>query len=168
MSRDGMDPDEEAQKADGDRHYGGIDGDVDEDDPNAGQYVNYQVGFEYEQPKEALERRGWGLHVLAYFGVGVKGVGKTELRKSVEYSQNEANEIAVYIDMIKITGTINVRLLLSATPPFCRNATISFPTLPHFDISAKPLIKSAFNAMGLPGMRSYGMWVVIESGIRAD
>jgi hypothetical protein len=85
MSRDGIDPDEEAQKADGDRHYGGTDGDVDEDDPNAGQYVNYQVGFEYEQPKEALERRGWGLHVLAYFGVGVKGVGKTELRKSVDH-----------------------------------------------------------------------------------
>jgi len=70
--------------------------------------------------------------------------------------------------MIKITGTINVRLLLSATPPFCRNATISFPTLPHFDISAKPLIKSAFNAMGLPGMRSYGMHIALVREHPAD
>lgn len=69
--------------------------------------------------------------------------------------------------MIKITGTVNVRLLLSATPPFCRNATISFPQLPHFDISAKPLIKSAFNAMGLPGMRSYGK-IIFLSSVRAD
>jgi len=83
MPRDGTDPDEEAQKSDGDRHYGGPDGDVDEDDPNAGQYVNYQVGFEYEQPKEAVKQRGWGLHVLAYFGVGLKGVGATELRESI-------------------------------------------------------------------------------------
>jgi len=65
--------------------------------------------------------------------------------------------------MIKITGTVNARLLLSATPPFCRNATISFPQLPHFDISAKPLIKSAFNAMGLPGMRSYGQIIFLSS-----
>jgi hypothetical protein len=62
--RDGDDPVAEAQKQDGSRHVGGPDGDVDEDDPNAGQYVNYQVGFEYQQPKEAHERRGWGLHVL--------------------------------------------------------------------------------------------------------
>jgi Ca2+-dependent lipid-binding protein len=67
-----------------------------------------------------------------------------------------AETSAIYIDMIKITGTINVRLLLSATPPFVRNATISFPKLPFFDISAKPLVRNAFNAMGLPGMRSYG------------
>lgn len=80
-SRDGLDPEAEAQKEDGDRHFGGVEGDVDEDDPNAGQYVNYQVGFEYEQPKEALKRRGWGLHVLAFFGVGLKGVGNTELRE---------------------------------------------------------------------------------------
>jgi hypothetical protein len=64
VPRDGMNPDAEAQMPDGDRHYGGVEGDVEEDDPNAGQYVNYQVGFEYEQPKEALNRRGWGLHVL--------------------------------------------------------------------------------------------------------
>jgi Ca2+-dependent lipid-binding protein len=70
-----------------------------------------------------------------------------------------ANAVAIYIDMLKITGTINVRLLLSATPPFVRNATISFPKLPYFEISAKPLIRSAFNAMGLPGMRSYGVYL---------
>lgn len=58
--------------------------------------------------------------------------------------------------MVRIKGTINLRLLLSATPPFVRSATFSFPKLPYFEISAKPLIRSAFNAMGLPGMRSYG------------
>lgn len=67
-----------------------------------------------------------------------------------------ADAIAVYIDIVRVKGTINLRLLLSATPPFVRSATFSFPKLPHFDISAKPLIKSAFNAMELPGMRSYG------------
>jgi len=76
-----------------------------------------------------------------------------------------AEPLAIYIDMIKITGTINVRLLLSATPPFVRNATISFPKLPYFEISAKPLIRSAFNAMGLPGMRSYGEFIFIFRSI---
>ena len=56
VSRDGNDPHTEAQKPDGRRDVGGPDGDIEEDDPNSGQYVNYQVGFEYEQPKEALER----------------------------------------------------------------------------------------------------------------
>jgi hypothetical protein len=67
--RDGNDPYAEAQKPDGVRDVGGPDGDIEEDDPNSGQYVNYQIGFEYEQPKEALERRGWGLHVLVRLDV---------------------------------------------------------------------------------------------------
>lgn len=72
VSRDGNDPFAEAQKPDGRRNVGGPDGDVEEDDPNSGQYVNYQVGFEYEQPKEALERRGWGLHVLVRYCVRLR------------------------------------------------------------------------------------------------
>lgn len=116
-------------------------GELDEDDPLGGQYVNFQVGFEYKRP-EHTKRKGYGLHVLGYFGVGVKGLGRTEL--------------PVYIDMLGIKGTINLRLLLSATPPFARTATVSFPRLPEFDISAKPLIRSAFNAMSLPGMKPFG------------
>jgi len=36
---------------------------AEEDDPNAGQYVNYQVGFEYKRT-ETTKKKGWGLHVL--------------------------------------------------------------------------------------------------------
>ncbi len=77
----------------------------------------------------------------AYFGVGVKGVGKAE--------------IPVYVDLISLKGTVNLRALLSATPPFVRTATISLPSLPDFDISAQPLKLGTFNAMKLPGMKSY-------------
>lgn len=118
-----------------------VDDELDEDNPLTGQYVNFQVGFEYHR-RETTKRKGYGLHVLAYFGVGVKGIGKTEL--------------PVYIDMLSIKGTLNIRLLLSANPPFARTATISFPRLPEFDISAKPLTRSTFNAMHLPGMKPYG------------
>jgi Ca2+-dependent lipid-binding protein len=61
----------------------------------------------------------------------------------------------VYIDVLSIKGTLNLRLLLSATPPFVRTATFSFVTLPEFDISAKPLRQGAFNAMDLPGMKTF-------------
>jgi hypothetical protein len=118
-----------------------VDDEMDEDNPLTGQYVNYQVGFEYHR-RDSTKRKGYGLHVLAYFGVGVKGIGKTEL--------------PVYVDMLSIKGTLNIRLLLSANPPFARTATISFPRLPEFDISAKPLTRSTFNAMQLPGMKPYG------------
>jgi hypothetical protein len=40
-----------------------IDGRGEDQDENAGQYVNYQVGFEYKRT-ELAKRRGWGLHVL--------------------------------------------------------------------------------------------------------
>lgn len=57
-------PGEEAQVPDGDRVVGGNGEDaVEQDDPNAGQYVNYQVGFEYRRT-ESTEKKGWGLHVL--------------------------------------------------------------------------------------------------------
>ena len=77
----------------------------------------------------------------AYFGWGIKGVGHSE--------------IPVYIDMLEIRGTLNVRLLLAPTPPFVRTATFSFTRLPYFDISAAPLKKGAFNAMELPGMKTF-------------
>lgn len=64
VHRDGTDPASEARKADGARTMGGPDEEIEEDDPNSGQYVNYQVGFEYEQSKEASKKRGYGLHVL--------------------------------------------------------------------------------------------------------
>lgn len=62
--RDARDPDLEATKPDGERAVGGEGGETEQDDPNSGQYVNYQIGFEYQQPKKASEKRGWGLHVL--------------------------------------------------------------------------------------------------------
>ncbi|OCF61231.1 hypothetical protein L486_00877 [Kwoniella mangroviensis CBS 10435] len=113
---------------------------MNEDDPNAGQYVNYQVGFEYRRSRDA-EKKGRGLHCLAYFGWGIKGVA--------------GSEIPVYIDVLSIKGIVNLRLLLSATPPFVRTGTFSFPKLPEYDVSAQPLKKGAFNAMELPGMKQY-------------
>ncbi|WWC91590.1 uncharacterized protein L201_006536 [Kwoniella dendrophila CBS 6074] len=133
---------EPPKEVNGDSKHGGHDedDDLDEDDPNAGQYVNYQVGFEYKRSKDA-EKKGRGLHVLAYFGWGIKGVA--------------GSEIPVYIDVISIKGTVNLRLLLSATPPFIRTGTFSFPRLPEYDVSAHPLKKGTFNAMELPGMKQY-------------
>ncbi|ORY26686.1 hypothetical protein BCR39DRAFT_540429 [Naematelia encephala] len=139
-SRSGKSAGEAAQTEDGERVRGGLGGDKEEDDPDAGQYVNFQIGFEYKRT-ESTRRRGWGLHMLAYFGWGVKGVG--------------TSEIPVYIDVISFSGMVNIRLLLSATPPFVRTGIVSLPRLPEFDISAKPLVKAAFNAMELPGMKSY-------------
>ncbi|OCF32225.1 hypothetical protein I316_06139 [Kwoniella heveanensis BCC8398] len=136
------------QVQDGERQAGGDgENDMDEDDPNAGQYVNYQIGFEYKRDHDA-ERKGRGLHCLAYFGWGVKGIGKSE--------------IPVYIDVLSIKGTVNVRLLLSATPPFVRTGTFSFPSLPEYDVSAQPLKKGAFNAMELPGMKQYVKQSIME------
>lgn len=61
----GDDPDVEKHKEDGDRTRGGaqMDEELNEDDPNTGHYVNYQVGFEYQRPEQA-KKQGWGLHML--------------------------------------------------------------------------------------------------------
>ncbi|WVQ84921.1 hypothetical protein IAT38_007084 [Cryptococcus sp. DSM 104549] len=140
-SRSGAVPEDEASKPDGARYRGGWGGsETEEEDPDAGQYVNYQVGFEYKRGEEAM-RKGRGLHVLAYFGIGVKGIGKAE--------------VPVYIDVLHIKGTMNLRLLLSSTPPFVRTGTFSFPSLPEYDVSANPLKRGSFNAMDLPLMKSY-------------
>ncbi|WVR07786.1 hypothetical protein IAU60_004829 [Kwoniella sp. DSM 27419] len=139
--RPGDDADIGSKVSDGERNAGGDgDDDLDEDDPNAGQYVNYQVGFEYKRNQDA-QKKGRGIHVLAYFGWGVKGIG--------------GSEVPVYIDVLSIKGTLNVRLLLSATPPFVRTGTFSLPSLPDYDVSAHPLSKGAFNAMDIPGMKYY-------------
>lgn len=125
------------------------------EEEESGQYVNFQIGFEYKRPDSTKNRKGYGLHVLGYFGIGVKGLGRTEL--------------PIYIDMLGIKGILNIRILLSATPPFARTATITFPKLPEFDISAKPLTRSTFNAMSLPGMNPYGesflMLTTIKRGL---
>jgi hypothetical protein len=44
-------------------HEGHVEDEMDEDDPEAGQYVNFQVGFEYKR-SESAKRKGWGLHML--------------------------------------------------------------------------------------------------------
>lgn len=72
---------EEPVLMDGERRTGGVGGETDEDDPNSGQYVNFTVGFEYKRT-ESSRSKGFGLHVLAYFGWGVKGVAKSEIRAS--------------------------------------------------------------------------------------
>ncbi|WWD19525.1 hypothetical protein CI109_103986 [Kwoniella shandongensis] len=141
VKRDGNDNLGDANLSDGDRKHGGFGAtDMDEEDPNAGQYVNFQVGFEYKRNEDA-KLKGRGLHCLAYFGVGVKGIAKSE--------------VPVYIDVLSIKGTVNLRLLLSATPPFVRTGTFSLPSLPEYDISAKPLTRGAFNAMDIPGMKTF-------------
>ena len=63
VPRTGEDPTEESQIPDGGRHRGGPDIEMEQDDPNVGQFVNYQVGFEYDRV-ESTKRKGWGLHVL--------------------------------------------------------------------------------------------------------
>ncbi|KAK8853111.1 hypothetical protein IAR55_003812 [Kwoniella newhampshirensis] len=141
VSRDGQDNQGDAGVPDGERKHGGFgDTDMDEEDPNVGQYVNFQVGFEYTRNEDA-KRKGRGLHCLSYFGIGVKGIGRSE--------------VPVYIDVLSIKGTVNLRLLLSATPPFVRTGTFSLPSLPDYDISAKPLARGAFNAMDIPGMKTF-------------
>ncbi|KIR34026.1 C2 domain-containing protein [Cryptococcus deuterogattii MMRL2647] len=131
---------DETDTFDGPRLHGGWDEAIGEEDPDAGQYVNYQVGFEYKRGEEAMQK-GRGLHCLAYIGIGVKGLGKAE--------------IPVYIDVLYIKGIINMRLLLSPTPPFITTGSFTLPSMPEYDISANPLKKGAFNAMNLPLMKPY-------------
>ena len=42
---------------------GGSAEDMEEEDGSIGQFVNYQVGFEYTRT-ESTKKKGWGLHVL--------------------------------------------------------------------------------------------------------
>ncbi|WVN84973.1 uncharacterized protein L203_100110 [Cryptococcus depauperatus CBS 7841] len=119
----------------------GADNNANEDEEeDEGRYVNYQVGFEYKRGKDAM-RKGKGLHCLAYFGIGLKGLGRVE--------------VPVYIDILYIKGTINLRLLLSPTTPFIKTGTFSLPSIPAYDISANPLARGSFNAMNIPLMKPY-------------
>jgi hypothetical protein len=65
VPRTGERPAHEAGKSDGGRHTGGAvdEGEMEDDDVNTGQYVNYQVGFKYERTASA-SKKGWGLHML--------------------------------------------------------------------------------------------------------
>lgn len=141
------------------KHQTQINGDVfadDEDDDDdddehidedAGQYVNYEVGFVYRRTKRTAGR-GNAIHALAYFGWGVKGLG--------------GSEIPVYIDVGELKGTVRLRVLLSASPPFARTASFSFVKMPEFDISARPLRAGSFNAMDIPLIKSYVMKSVAQ------
>lgn len=107
------------------------------------QYMNYEVSFTYRRTSD-MRTQGTGLHMLTHFGWGVKGVG--------------GSEIPVYIDIVELRGTVRVRVLLSPSPPFAREASFSFVRMPDFEISAKPLRTSglgSFNAMDIPLLKSY-------------
>ncbi|KAL1409964.1 hypothetical protein Q8F55_003963 [Vanrija albida] len=113
------------------------------DDDEEGEFVNFEVGFQYRHSADAAAR-GLGLHMLAYFGWGIKGVG--------------GSEIPVYIDVVEIKGKLLIRLLLTASPPFVRMATVTFLSMPEFNISARPLRSMGFgsiNAMDLPLIKQY-------------
>lgn len=121
--------------------------DDDELDGDAGQYVNYEIGFVYRRTQRTTGR-GNAIHALAYFGWGVKGLG--------------GSEIPIYLDVGELKGTVRVRILLSASPPFARTATFSFVKMPEFDISARPLRAGSFNAMDIPLIKSYVMKSVAQ------
>ncbi|BEJ11357.1 hypothetical protein CspHIS471_0107790 [Cutaneotrichosporon sp. HIS471] len=108
-----------------------------------GFYVNYEVSFTYRSTRE-MSKKGTGLHMLAYFGWGVKGIGGSEL--------------PVFIDVLQLNGTLRLRLLLSPSPPFAREALFTFVKMPEFDISARPLRNFGFgsvNAMDIPLLKTY-------------
>lgn len=114
-----------------------------QDDEGEGFYVNYEVSFTYCSTRE-MSKKGTGLHMLAYFGWGVKGLG--------------GSEIPVFIDVMRLTGTLRLRLLLSPSPPFARDALFTFVKMPEFDISARPLRSFGFgsiNAMDIPLLKTY-------------
>ncbi|KAJ9118636.1 hypothetical protein QFC22_003856 [Naganishia vaughanmartiniae] len=110
----------------------------DVEEGNEGQYVNLAVDFSYDGRKN---RKGYDLHFLIYMGMGVKGLGGVE--------------VPIWVTMMKITGTVHVRLLLSPDAPFVRNATISMPNIPEFDFSAKPIKEYAPDVIGLPLVKPY-------------
>ena len=46
---------------------------------------------------------------------------------------------AVWVDLLKVSGIVRLRLLLDPSPPFVRTGTVTFPTLPLIEIAAAPL-----------------------------
>lgn len=117
--------------------------DTNVEDEGEGFYVNYEVSFTYACSRE-MGRSGTGLHMLAYFGWGVKGLG--------------GSEVPVFIDVLRLSGTLRLRLLLSPSPPFVRDASFTFVKMPEFDISARPLRSfgiGSINAMDIPLLKAY-------------
>lgn len=63
----------------------------DDEDPghigDGGQYVNLAIDFSYDGRKNRTlgQKGGWDLHFLGYFGIGLKGVGGGEFRKSYRH-----------------------------------------------------------------------------------
>lgn len=67
-------------------------------------------------------------------------------------------EVPIWIDLLRVSGLLRLRLLLDPAPPFVRTGTMSFPVLPQIDISARPLKRSglgSINALKLPGLKTY-------------
>ena len=161
-------------------------GDGDED---GGEYVNFAVDFSYDGRKN---RNGWDLHFLCYMGLGLKGVGGAEIRESVwrcpewyihRADEGRCRESAIWIEMLKITGTvsthsglppirgnhspvaipqIHVRLLLSPDVPFVRTASISLPKLPDFDLAIKPVKDLSLDFFGLPFLKPFMEKAILE------
>lgn len=108
-------------------------GDLDE-----GQYVNYAVDFSFDGSRNPAGRT---LHFLAYIGAGLKGL--------------VGGEIPIWVELLKVTGTVHVRLLLSPSVPFVRTGTVSLPSIPDFDFSAKPIKDVSLDFMSLPFVKPY-------------
>jgi Ca2+-dependent lipid-binding protein len=88
-----------------------------------------------------MRARGSGIHMISHFGWGVRGLG--------------GSEIPVYLSVAELKGKLRVRILLSASPPFAREISFSFVSMPEFNISARPLRSGSFNAMDIPMIKSY-------------
>lgn len=117
--------------------------DLDQEPEDIGKFVNYEIGFAYKHTA-AARARGLGLHAVANFGTGIKNVGGFEM--------------PVFVDVVELRGKVMVRLLLSAQPPFVRDATVTFSSMPEFEISARPLRSLGFgsvNAFKLPLLKQY-------------
>lgn len=67
--------------------------------------------------------------------------------------------------MLKITGSVHIRLLLHPDVPFVRSASISLPRLPDFDFAAKPIKELGLDFMGLPFIKPYRTWSAIRDDL---
>lgn len=112
-----------------------------EADPTAARRQNFEIAFELDTAGCApMDKAG----ILAVFGVGLRGVGGVEC--------------PVFIDILRVSGVVRLRLLLDPSPPFVRTGTFTFPALPQIDISAAPLKRhgrGSLNAMKIPGLKPY-------------
>lgn len=107
-------------------------------DLDEGQYVNYAVDFSFDGTRNPSDRT---LHFLAFIGAGLKGL--------------VGGEIPIWIELLKVTGTVHIRLLLSPSIPFIRTGTVSLPSVPDFDFTAKPIKDISLDFMSLPFVKPY-------------